>query len=234
MAIDGPLIQLRNVSFAYEPERGVLDGADLAVGPGERVGLLGANGSGKTTLLHLIVGLLEIGSGTIEAFGRPRKTERDFHEVRCLAGLLFQDPEDQLFCPTVVEDVAFGPINLGLAHDDALDVARRTLADLGLAGYEDRITYKLSGGEKRLVALGTVLAMEPEVLLLDEPVSGLDEEATARVIDVLARLPQAMLIVSHNRPMLAKMVTRSLCLSGGKLEPVDLASTPGGGRCALW
>ena len=217
MAIDGPLIQLRNVSFAYEPERGVLDGADLAVGPGERVGLLGANGSGKTTLLHLIVGLLEIGSGTIEAFGRPRKTERDFHEVRCLAGLLFQDPEDQLFCPTVVEDVAFGPINLGLAHDDALDVARRTLADLGLAGYEDRITYKLSGGEKRLVSLAAVLAMKPRLLLFDEPTANLDARARHRLIDALAGRDEAMLLVTHDLDMLHQLAGRVAVLAGGRI-----------------
>jgi len=229
-----PLVLLDRVSFSYGPQRPVLCECDFRLEPGERVGLTGPNGSGKTTLLALIVGLLRPNAGRVEVFGKPSSKERDFHEVRGRAGLLFQDADDQLFCPTVAEDMAFGPMNLGKSRDEVRRICARTLDSLGLAGYEDRITYKLSGGEKRLVALGTVLAMEPEVLLLDEPVSGLDEEATARVIDVLARLPQAMLIVSHNRPMLAKMVTRSLCLSGGKLEPVDLASTPGGGRCALW
>jgi len=216
-----PLVLLDRVSFSYGPQRPVLCECDFRLEPGERVGLTGPNGSGKTTLLALIVGLLRPNAGRVEVFGKPRSKERDFHEVRGRAGLLFQDADDQLFCPTVAEDMAFGPMNLGKSRDEVRRISARTLDSLGLAGYEDRITYKLSGGEKRLVALGTVLAMEPEVLLLDEPVSGLDEEATARVIDILARLPQAMLIVSHNRPMLAKMVTRSLYLSGGKLEPVD-------------
>ena len=126
----------------------------------------------------------------MEVFGKPRAAERDFHEVRRRVGLLFQDADDQLFCPTVVEDVAFGPLNLGLPRDRVRQVVAETLEAVGLAGYEHRITYKLSGGEKRLVALATVLAMQPEVLLLDEPTSGLDEQATER-LDGFAGPPAA-------------------------------------------
>ena len=137
--------------------------------------LLGPNGCGKTTLLHLIVGLLRPSAGQIEAFGRQRMAEADFHEVRRRVGLLFQDADDQLFCPTVAEDVAFGPLNLGKSRDEVRRIVAGTLDSLGLAGYEHRVTYRLSGGEKRLVALATVLAMQPEVLLLDEPSGGLDD-----------------------------------------------------------
>ncbi len=223
------LVLLDKVSFSYGPERPVLSECSLRLGPSERVAVTGPNGSGKTTLLALIVGLLRPTAGRIEAFGRVRSSEADFHEVRRRAGLLFQDADDQLFCPTVAEDVAFGPMNLGKPRDEVRQIVARTLQSLGLAGYEDRITYKLSGGEKRLVALATVLAMEPEVLLLDEPTLGLDDESTRRVVDIMAGLPQAMVIVSHDRDLLKRLTTRSLRLERGRLEPADL-DEPGGGK----
>ena len=213
-----PLVLLDAVSFSYGPDRPVLSRCNFRLEPGQRVGLIGPNGSGKTTLLALIVGLLRPTAGRIEVFGKVRSSQRDFHEVRGRAGLLFQDADDQLFCPTVAEDVAFGPLNLGKMRDEVRQIVARTLQPLGLAGYEDRITYKLSGGEKRLVCLATVLAMEPEVLLLDEPVAGLDEEVEGRVIEILTRLPQAMVIVSHDRRFLEKVATHSLRLAGGRLE----------------
>jgi cobalt/nickel transport system ATP-binding protein len=135
---------------------------------------------------------------------------------------LFQDADDQLFCPTVAEDVAFGPLNLGKPREQVRRIVADTLGSLGLAGYEDRITYKLSGGEKRLVALATVLAMEPEVLLLDEPTSGLDDEAAQRVVEILLRLPQAMAVVSHDRPLLRRLTTRWLRLEEGRLRATDV------------
>jgi cobalt/nickel transport system ATP-binding protein len=217
MAVDAPLIRLAGVEFAFSPERPVLCGVDLAVVAGERLGLLGANGSGKTTLLHLIVGLLRPQAGRVEAFGSVRRAEADFREVRRRAGLLFQDPEDQLFCPTVVEDVAFGPINLGLTHEEALAVARETLSALELAGYEDRITYKLSGGEKRLVSLAAVLAMKPDVLLLDEPTANLDARARRHLIDALAERHEAMLLVTHDLAMLAEITDRTALLAAGAI-----------------
>ena len=213
-----PLLSLRGVRFAYDADRPVLEGVDLELAAGERLGLTGPNGSGKTTLLHLVVGLLRPTAGEIEAFGQVRRVERDFVEVRRRAGLLFQDPEDQLFCPTVAEDVAFGPLNLGKSREEAMALVADTLDRLGLAGYEPRITYKLSGGEKRLVSLAAVLAMEPDVLLLDEPTSGLDEEHEARLLAILADLPQALIAVSHDRDFLRKVATRQARLAGGRIE----------------
>ena len=212
-----PLVELRNIHFAYDAARPVLVNLDLAIAPGERIGLSGANGGGKTTLLHLIVGLVKPTSGDIVCFGSPRKTESDFAEVRRRVGLLFQDSDDQLFCPTVAEDIAFGPLNLGKTRGETAAIVARTLDAVGLPGYEDRITYKLSGGEKRLVALATVLAMEPEVLLLDEPLTGLDEEHERRVSAVLAGLPQAMLIVSHDVVFLNNSTQRVKRLVRGSL-----------------
>ena len=215
------LVRLENVSFAYGPDRPVLDGCDLRLAAGERVGLAGPTGSGKTTLLALIVGLLRPSCGQVEVLGKLRTREADFHEVRGRVGLLFQDADDQLFCPTVAEDVAFGPLNLGVPRSEVRQTVAEVLESLGIAGYEERITYKLSGGEKRLVALATVLAMRPEVLLLDEPTSGLDEPSTQRVTAILAGLPQAMLIVSHDRRFLNRLVSRAVTLCDGRLCPVQ-------------
>ncbi len=212
-----PLVKLERVTFRYG-ERTVLDQCDLAISPAERIGLVGANGSGKTTLLGLIVGLRRPALGRVIVFGKPREREADFRAVRGRVGLLFQDSDDQLFCPTVAEDVAFGPFNLGKSRREVEEIVARTLAELGLEGYAHRVTYKLSGGEKRLVALATVLAMEPEVLLLDEPTAGLDETAAERVTGILAGLPQAMLIVSHDHPFLARIAGRTLCLRHGRLQ----------------
>lgn len=212
------LFHLDAVRFAHDPARPLLDGVDFRLHAGERVALLGDNGAGKTTLLHLMMGLLRPNSGRILAFGAERRREADFHEVRSRAGLLFQDPDDQLFCPTVAEDVAFGPLNLGAGRDEARRRVGRALERVGLAGFEDRVTHKLSGGEKRLVTLAAVLAMEPEVLLLDEPSNALDRVARQRLIDILAGLPQAMVVISHDDDLVDRLATRTVWLRDGKLE----------------
>jgi cobalt/nickel transport system ATP-binding protein len=210
------LVQLDQVTFRYG-ERTVLDRCDLELNAGQRLGLVGANGSGKTTLLSLIVGLQHPSHGRVIVLGETRKTEADFRQIRGPVGLLFQDSDDQLFSPTVAEDVAFGPFNLGRSRAQVETIVEKTLADLGMADYADRITYKLSGGEKRLVALATVLAMQPDVLLLDEPTAGLDETATARVAEILLSLPQAMLLVSHDRDFLSQIATQTARLESGRL-----------------
>ncbi|GMV93113.1 MAG: putative ABC transporter ATP-binding protein [Candidatus Hydrogenedentota bacterium] len=218
LAVNGACVVLDGVTFGYGPNRPVLRSLDLTLRAGERVGLIGANGSGKTTLLHLLVGLRKPSAGRITCFGTPRTTESDFRDLRKRAGLLFQDSDDQLFCPTVGEDVMFGPLNLGKTHAEARAIASETLRRIGLANYESRVTYRLSGGEKRLVALATVLAMQPDVLLLDEPLTGLDEEHETRITEILLDLPQAMLIVSHNREFLARVAQRTYVLRNGSLE----------------
>ena len=215
-----PLIRFHDVDFSYDPDRPVLEQCNFRLEPGQRVALTGPNGGGKTTLLHLIVGLLRpFPNGHVEAFGKVRRRETDFHEVRRRAGLLFQEADDQLFCPTVAEDVAFGPMNLGKTRPEARQIVTETLQSLGLGGYEGRITYKLSSGEKRLVALATVLAMQPEVLLLDEPASGLDQQTTERLMELLGGLPQAMVVVSHDRELLERTTSSVLRLSDGRVEP---------------
>jgi cobalt/nickel transport system ATP-binding protein len=220
-----PLLELRGVGFRY-PDRAVLDGLDFALAPGERVALVGANGSGKTTLLHLLVGLKRPSAGQVLAFGDLRRCESEFVPVRARVGLLFQDSDDQLFCPTVLEDVAFGPLNLGQSPAQARAAALRTLTALGLEGFAERVTHRLSAGEKRLVALATVLAMEPAALLLDEPTNGLDEPTEERLIGHLLGLEQAMLIVSHDRRFLERLATRAVRLAQGRLVPATLHSHP--------
>ncbi len=212
-----PLIHLDDVYFSYLSQRPVLDGAQFVLHAGERIGLVGPIGCGKTTLLHLIVGLLKPTAGTVFAFGSPREKEKDFHEVRRRAGLVFQYADDQLFCPTVIEDVAFGPLNLGKSPAEARAIASETLRMLNLEGFEERITYKLSGGEKRLVSLATVLAMQPDVLLLDEPTAGLDADSKQRIASVLDELPQAMIIVSHEHGFVMNLKTRCVHMENGQL-----------------
>ena len=181
---------------------------------------MGPNGSGKTTLLHLIVGLLRPEEGEVEVFGKRRVEEEDFKEVRQRIGLLFQDPDDQLFSPTVAEDVAFGSLNLGKGREEARRIVKRTLEALGLEGLGERFTHTLSGGEKRLVSLATVLAMEPEVLLLDEPTAGLDEETTERIIEILTSSPLTYVIVTHDRELLRRTTTTLYRLNSGRLHRI--------------
>lgn len=212
-----PLVLLEDVDFAFGPDLPVLRRCSLRVEPGERIGLVGANGSGKTTLLHLIVGLLRPTEGRVVAFGKDRTREADFLEVRRRAGLLFQDADDQLFSPTVLEDVAFGPLNLGKSKAQALEAARETLSFLGLAGFEDRLTHKLSGGEKKLVSLATVLAMGPEVLLLDEPINALDVETKARIVEILNALDMSCIIISHEIDFLSQTTGAICTMTDGRI-----------------
>jgi cobalt/nickel transport system ATP-binding protein len=217
------LIKVTGLTYRY-PRRGVvLDSVDFSLHAGERVALTGPNGAGKTTLLHLLVGLKKPKAGEVWAFGEPRTEEKQFVEVRARAGFLFQDPDDQLFCPTVLEDVAFGPLNLGKTREQALRIASDTLAALGMAGFEERITHQLSGGEKRMITLASVLAMEPDVLLLDEPSNALDTQARKRLIDTLLELPQAMIIISHDQDFIDQLATREVRLESAKL--IDKAPT---------
>lgn len=211
------LIELTDLHFSYPGHDAVLKGASLRLSAGERLAISGHNGAGKSTLLKMVVGLLKPQRGTVHAFGSACESETDFQPVRRRAGFVFQDPDDQLFCPTVAEDIAFGPLNLGKSREEATAIVANVLSQLDLMYLKDRITYKLSGGEKRLVSLATVLAMVPEVLLLDEPTNALDEKNEARLIEILQNLPQAMIVVSHDADFRDQLATRALRLDGGAL-----------------
>nr|WP_274703120.1 ABC transporter ATP-binding protein [Thermodesulfovibrio thiophilus] len=215
-----PIIKLRNISFHYDSIE-VLKNLNLEVYEGDRIGLIGPNGSGKTTLLYIIMGLLKPTSGTVEIFGKPRHTEKDFIEIRQKIGLLFQDSDSQLFCPTVKEDIAFGPLNLGKTREEAFKIVNETCELLGLKGFEDRITYKLSGGEKKLVAFATVMAMNPICYLLDEPSSGLDEETTERLLNYLRNNAQTYLLVSHDKDFINKATDKIFVLEPNKISILE-------------
>jgi cobalt/nickel transport system ATP-binding protein len=211
------LINLEGISYSYPGGPQVLTDLDFHFHRGDRVGLIAPNGSGKTTLLHLMMGLLKPSAGRIEIFGRPARDEKDFADIRHRIGLLFQDADDQLFSPTVLEDVAFGPLNLGKSKKEAIQIAQKTLDFLGLNGFENRITFKLSGGEKRLVSLATVLAMEPEILLLDEPVNGLDMKTKAKLKEIMSGIDLSFLLISHDFDFLAEIVDAIYTMEDGKI-----------------
>ena len=187
--------------------------------------MIAPNGSGKTTFFDIIMGLLEPTAGRIRFSGSRSRRGRDFVAVRRRIGLLFQDADDQLFSPTVLEDVAFGPLNLGKSKEEAIAISRKTLSFLGLDGFEDRITIRLSGGEKRLVSLATVLAMEPRAMLLDEPSAGLDEATKNRLIDILKNLDISYVIVSHEFDFLSEITDIIYTLQNGRIQ-VDTAAHP--------
>jgi len=218
MSLSTPIIRLSGINFSYPASAPVLKNLDLTMYPGDRIGLVAPNGSGKTTLFHVIMGLLKPNMGKIEIFGKKIVKEKDFLEVRRRIGLLFQDADDQLFSPTVIEDVAFGPLNQGLSEKKALEKSRKTLEFLGLSGYENRITFKLSGGEKRLVSLATVLAMAPEVLLLDEPTTGLDNHTKTKLIQVIESLSISLIVVSHEFEFLEAATNKIFTLEDGKVR----------------
>jgi cobalt/nickel transport system ATP-binding protein len=217
MDADTMIIELNNVSFSYDGKKQVLDGVDFHLHRGEKIGLIGPNGSGKSTLFSLVMGLLTPTAGSIFLFGRPAQTEADFRRARRRIGLLFQNADDQLFSPTVIEDVAFGPLNLGMAPEQAREKAQQTLERLELGGFENRITHLLSGGEKKLVSLATILVMEPDVLLLDEPTTGLDEATCRRIMEILNDMEIGTITVSHEYDFLARTTREIYSIQQGRI-----------------
>lgn len=211
------LIQLEDVSFSYPGGIPVLEDLSFQLHEKERIGLVGPNGSGKTTLFHIIMGVLKPANGKIQIFGKQVRDEKDFGPVRRQIGLLFQDADDQLFSPTVLEDVAFGPLNQGKSAKEARDIAMKTLGSLGLEGFENRTTHKLSGGEKKLVSLATVLAMKPKVLLLDEPTTGLDLETTERIVEIVKAVDISYIFISHNMDFIFQTTDRIYGMANGQV-----------------
>jgi len=219
------LIELTDLAVARGGES-VFACAALALHPGERLAIVGPNGAGKTTLLRTVIGLEMPSEGSVTLFGQTCRSERDFRALRPSIGFLFQDSDDQLFCPTVIEDVAFGPLNTGCSEAEADARARETLAHLGIGHLAERVTHRLSGGEKRLVCLAGLLAMRPEVLLLDEPTNGVDAKNGERLLVALAGFEGAMIVVSHDDRFVAQIGTRAMLLSGGRLQPAEIHTHP--------
>jgi cobalt/nickel transport system ATP-binding protein len=213
-----PLLTLSGVRFAYPgATRPVLDGLDFSFSPGQRVGLFGPNGSGKTTLLHVMLGLLKPDAGEIRHKGRPLTAPGDYQALRLSLGLLLQHADDQIIYPTVLDDVAFGPLNRGLSERAARDKAEWALDLLGLGGFAERLAHRLSGGEKKLVSLAGVLALEPDALILDEPTNGLDPETRVRLVDILESLDKPMIVVSHDWDFLVRVTRTYHSIEHGRL-----------------
>ncbi len=208
------ILQIQGLRFRYPDGRVALGGVDLEVGASERVALVGANGAGKTTILLHLIAMLR-GEGSIVVDGTP-VSEKTVDDVRRKVGLVFQDPDDQLFCPTVGEDVGFGPRNLGLDEAEVESRVHDVLAAVGLHGYEDREPHRLSLGEKKRVALAGVLAMRPALLVLDEPSANLDPRARRSLVDLLRRIEGAMLIATHDLDLVLDLGARVVVLAGGR------------------
>ncbi|WP_338779843.1 ABC transporter ATP-binding protein [Streptomyces sp. DG1A-41] len=209
-----PSLDVAGLAFAYPDGHQALFGVDFSVARGERVALLGPNGAGKTTLVLHLNGILTGGTGTVKVAGLP-VGKQHMAEIRRRVGIVFQDPDDQLFMPTVREDVAFGPAAAGLKGPELEKRVDRALERVGMAEFKDRPPHHLSFGQRRRVAVATVLAMEPEILVLDEPSSNLDPASRRELADILRSLDVTVLMVTHDLPYALELCPRSLILSEG-------------------
>jgi energy-coupling factor transporter ATP-binding protein EcfA2 len=220
-----PFLHVERLEYCYPDGHVALRGISFSVGPREVVGLIGPNGAGKTTLMLHLNGLLPGPDGSsqrggeagVRVAGLPL-VKANLPTVRRLVGFLFQDPDDQLFCPTVREDVAFGPLNLGLPRGEILALVSESLAAVGLQGFEHRSTQHLSFGERKRVCLAGVLACRPELLVLDEPSSNLDPRARRRFIELLKACATAQLIATHDLELVLELCSRVLLLDQGQIQ----------------
>ncbi|MFO7895101.1 MAG: ABC transporter ATP-binding protein [Longimicrobiales bacterium] len=210
----GARLEVDHLRFAYPGGVPILDGVSFQVEPGEHVAVIGANGAGKSTLLLHLNGLLTPAAGHVAVDGLT-VSEENAREIRRRVGLVFQDPDDQLFLPSLLEDVAFGPLNQGDDPAAAERAARSQLQDFGLLHAADRAAHHLSGGEKRLASLATVLVMHPDILALDEPTAALDARARRRVIDTLRRRDESLIVATHDLSLARDLCPRAMVLSDG-------------------
>ena len=213
------MIEFDHVSFEYEKGKPVISDVSLRIEQGESVGLIGANGAGKSTILKLILGLLRPTEGSVRVFGLETVKE-NLAAIRKRAGFVLQDPDDQMFMPTVLDDMMFAPLNYGMSREEAGAKVDAVLKQLDLEYLKDRYNHRISGGEKRMAAIATILTMEPELILMDEPSSSLDP-CNRRMKD----LPQTKLITSHDLDMILDTCSRVILVSGGKIAADGPAET---------
>jgi cobalt/nickel transport system ATP-binding protein len=211
-----PVLDLRGVAYAYPDGHQALYGVDLHVHRGERVALLGPNGAGKTTLILHLNGILMPGAGSVAVSGLPVVRE-NLQEIRRRVGIVFQDPDDQLFSATVWDDVAFGPRNLDLSKAEVSARVEAALDRVGMLDFAHRPPHHLSFGQRRRVAVATVLAMEPEILVLDEPSSNLDPASRRELAEIIAGLDVTVMMVTHDLPYALELCPRAMILSGGTI-----------------
>jgi cobalt/nickel transport system ATP-binding protein len=212
-----PSLEIKDLAFAYPDGNQALFGVNLTVGQGERVALLGPNGAGKTTLVMHMNGIHPAAHGEVRVAGQlvDASDKVNLRSIRSKVGIVFQDPDDQLFMPTVGEDVAFGPYNMGLRGEELEKVVIEALDLVGMTEFKDRPPHHLSFGQRRRVAVATVLAMKPEILVLDEPSSNLDPASRRELADILRSLAITIVMVTHDLPYALELCERSVILSGG-------------------
>ena len=210
------IIEIKGLSFTYPDGHQALKEISLVIGAGETVAFIGPNGAGKSTLLLHLNGILRSRNGAVKVLGRPVE-EKHLKWIRSKVGLVFQDPEDQLFSPTVFDDVAFGPINMGCPEEEVRERVKRALRQVGMSGYERRSPHHLSVGEKKRIAIATVLSMEPEILVLDEPTSNLDPRGRWELIELLRGLPLTKVIATHDLELVRALCRRTIILDGGQV-----------------
>jgi cobalt/nickel transport system ATP-binding protein len=214
------MIELRGLSYSYPDGTPALRGINMKIDKGERVAVIGPNGAGKSTLFLHLNGILRPTAGEVIIDGKKMEYSRDLIKIRQKVGIVFQNPDDQLFSPTVREDVAFGPMNLGLPMDEVEERVRDALQKVGITGYENRAPHHLSGGEKKRVAIAGILAMKPEIMVLDEPTTGLDPETADGIIRILLELSMegiTVIISSHDVEIISQFAERVFVLNNGKL-----------------
>ena len=209
-------IEVHNLSYLYPDGHAALDGVTLRIEPGEKVGLVGPNGAGKSTLILHLNGIFRSSSGSVQVCD-VEISDQTLGKVRAAVGLVFQDPDDQLFSPTVFEDVAFGPLHMGLREAEVRRRVTAALAAVNMAGYQERVSHHLSTGEKKRIAIATVLSMDPEILVMDEPSAGLDPRARRGFIKLLQDLPQTMLVATHDIRLVQEVFSRVLVMDHGRI-----------------
>ena len=219
----GRIIEIGGLSYTYPNGHQALREVNLVVHAGETVAFIGPNGAGKSTLLLHLNGLLRSNNGTVRILGLPVE-DRHLKWIRSKVGLVFQDPEDQLFSPTVFDDVAFGPLNLGYPEEEVRRRVQRALQQVGISGFERRSPHHLSVGEKKRVAIATVLSMDPQVLVLDEPTSNLDPRGRWELMELLRRFPLTKVIASHDLEMVRALCERIILLDEGRVVADDRTS----------
>ena len=213
-------LRFQDVHYAYPDRTPGLSGCTLEIPVGETWALIGPNGAGKTTLMTLADGLIRPQKGEIEIFGMSLTANGKVNRARKKVGIVFQNADDQVFCPTVFEDVVFGPLNLDMTPDEAHERAHAALDKVGLHGFENRVPQHLSGGEKRKVALATVLAMDPGLILFDEPTTGLDPKGREELMEMLAASEETLLIATHDFEVPLKVCDRVALMSKGRIVKV--------------
>ena len=210
-----PAVEARFLSFRYADGREALRGVGLSVAAGEKVGIVGPNGAGKSTLLLHLNGILN-GDGEVR-IGGIRLDRETVPQIRRQVGLVFQDPDDQLFSPTVYDDVAYGPLYMGLSRQEVEERVAAALADVGMLGHASRPPHSMSVGEKKLIAVATVLSMKPEILAFDEPTAGLDARGRRRIMEVIKGLSQTVLVATHDLSLVRQILKRTVVLDAGRV-----------------